>query len=241
MHVHLHVTPELAAAFTQAGVTPVASGAATVISAPADLDDWPSTLGALEQLFEAAKAAAAEGSSVVFIISSDALLGRTGALDAMAAVGIVSAARTMALEVRKQGATVNCLATNRQTPLAETTGGRCASSSPAGRPNRGAGSSRRRTDRQGIVVSTAIVTGSQPAGSDDQIALRLAEDFDHLVVVDLSPPWPTPPSNSRARARVIPVQARPHHRRRRGGGGDSRHGRWPRWSTTPASPATPAS
>jgi NAD(P)-dependent dehydrogenase (short-subunit alcohol dehydrogenase family) len=121
MYVHLRVTPDLADAFAAAGVTSAAPGSPTVISTPSGFDDWPSTLAALEELFEAAKAAATEGSSVVFMVSSDALLGRTGALDAMAAVGVVSASRTMALEVRKQGATVNCVATNQQTPDAEAT------------------------------------------------------------------------------------------------------------------------
>jgi NAD(P)-dependent dehydrogenase (short-subunit alcohol dehydrogenase family) len=53
---------------------------------------------------------------VVFIVSADALLGRTGPLDAMAATGVVSACRTLAVELRKQGVPVNCLAAAADTP-----------------------------------------------------------------------------------------------------------------------------
>ena len=116
MQAHLDVPSHLQEGFTAAGVIAAEPGAATVVSVPVGLIDWPAVLDALTALYRNAKAAAAEGSPIVFIVSADALLGRTGPLDAMAATGVVSAARTLAAELRKQGVPVNCLATADDTP-----------------------------------------------------------------------------------------------------------------------------
>ncbi|HVR31251.1 MAG TPA: hypothetical protein VMS74_00905 [Acidimicrobiia bacterium] len=120
MQAHLDVPPDLLDAFRTAGVGELEPGAPSILAAPAGHGDWPSTLEALTGLYRKARAAAIEGSPVVFLVSSDALLGRTGALNAMAAMGVVSAARTLALELRKQGAVANCLASGVDTPRDET-------------------------------------------------------------------------------------------------------------------------
>lgn len=116
MRAHLDVPPALYGALVAAGIEPSGPGAPTVIAAPLATSDWAETLDGLTHLFRRAKAAAEQGASVVFVVSVDALLGRTGALDAMAASGVVSAARTLALESKKQGAVVNCVATTESTP-----------------------------------------------------------------------------------------------------------------------------
>jgi NAD(P)-dependent dehydrogenase (short-subunit alcohol dehydrogenase family) len=120
MQAHLDVPPDLLGAFRAAGVGELEPGSPSILAAPAGDGDWPSTLDALTGLYRKARAAAIEGSSVVFLVSSDALLGRSGALDAMAAMGVVSAARTLALELAKQGAVANCLASGVDTPRDET-------------------------------------------------------------------------------------------------------------------------
>ena len=117
MHAHLDVPAELRAGFLDAGVVETDAGGPTVIGLPGPLSDWPATLDALTAAFTKARAAAVSGAPVVFVVSSDALLGRTGAADAMAANGVVSAARTLAAELRKQGAPVNCVARSATTPV----------------------------------------------------------------------------------------------------------------------------
>lgn len=117
MHAHLDVPAELRSGFLDAGVVEIDAGGPTVIGVPGPLPDWPRTLEALTAIFTKAKAAAVAGAPIVFIVSSDALLGRTGPADAMAANGVVSAARTLAAELRKQGTPVNCVARSETTPV----------------------------------------------------------------------------------------------------------------------------
>lgn len=117
MHAHLDVPADLRAAFLAAGVVETDAGGPSVIGLPGPLSDWPTTVDALTDVFTKAKAAAVAGSPIVFVVSSDALLGRTGTADAMAANGVVSAARTLAAEVRKQGVPVNCVASSEATPV----------------------------------------------------------------------------------------------------------------------------
>ena len=116
MHAHLDVGPDLRDGFLAAGVVESDSGGPTVIGLPDELGDWSTTLDALTAVFTSAKAAAVAGSPIVFVVSSDALLGRTGPTEAMAANGVVSASRTLAAELRKQGIPVNCVARSASTP-----------------------------------------------------------------------------------------------------------------------------
>ncbi|MEX2280842.1 MAG: hypothetical protein WEA76_12250 [Acidimicrobiia bacterium] len=118
MRAHLVIPADLRAAFAAAGVTEGELGDPTVIACPSGHHAWPSMLDSLTVVFEKSQAAAIAGSSVVYVVSSDALLGRTGPLDAMAANGVVSAARTLAAELRKAGVPVNCLGVGDDTPPA---------------------------------------------------------------------------------------------------------------------------
>lgn len=117
MHARLDVGPDLRAGFLAAGVVETDAAGPVVIGVPDGLSDWPATLDALTAVFTTAKAAAVSDSPIVFVVSSDALLGRTGPTDAMAANGVVSAARTLAAEFRKQGIPVNCVARSATTPV----------------------------------------------------------------------------------------------------------------------------
>lgn len=78
--------------------------------APEVSDDWGEVLAALTRAFEASRAAAQAGDSIVYVVHNDDLLGRRGAGKAMVATGLLSAARTAALEGVRDGWTVNVLA-----------------------------------------------------------------------------------------------------------------------------------
>lgn len=79
-------------------------------------DDWEHVATELRAAFEATKPAAIDGDPVVYIVSSDALLGRTGPGNAMVATGLLSAARTLAAEMRRDGVPVNVLGVASDTP-----------------------------------------------------------------------------------------------------------------------------
>lgn len=81
-------------------------------------DDWAHVAAELKAAFDASQPAAVAGHPIVYIVSSDALLGRTGAGNAMVATGILSAARTLAVELARAGVPVNVLGVRRETPSA---------------------------------------------------------------------------------------------------------------------------
>ena len=78
--------------------------------APEVSDDWGDVLAALTHAFEASRAAAQGAESIVYVVHNDDLLGRRGPGKAMLATGLLSAARTAALEGVKDGWTVNVVA-----------------------------------------------------------------------------------------------------------------------------------
>ena len=80
-------------------------------------DDWEHIAAELCAAFDATKPAAIAGDPVVYIVSSDALLGRTGAGNAMVATGLLSAARTLAAELKRDGVPVNVLGITPETPV----------------------------------------------------------------------------------------------------------------------------
>jgi hypothetical protein len=71
---------------------------------------WDGARAELTAAFERSREAATNEHSFVYIIANDALLGRSGAADAMVAAGLVSAARTAAIEGWKKGWTANVVA-----------------------------------------------------------------------------------------------------------------------------------
>ncbi len=78
-------------------------------------DDWEQVLGELTRAFEVTRAAAQAGDPVVYVIDNDDLLGRRGPGRAMVATGLLSAARTAALEGIRDGWTVNVIAVSDDT------------------------------------------------------------------------------------------------------------------------------
>jgi hypothetical protein len=73
-------------------------------------DSWSEILGELTRAFEVSRAAAQAEESIVYVVHQDDLLGRRGAGNAMVATGLLSAARTAALEGARKGWVVNVVA-----------------------------------------------------------------------------------------------------------------------------------
>lgn len=78
-------------------------------------DDWQEIMDELTRAFEVARAAASADHSFVFVVRQDDLLGRRGAGNAIIATGLLSAARTAALEGARKGWTANVVAIEEET------------------------------------------------------------------------------------------------------------------------------
>lgn len=73
-------------------------------------DGWDDVRTELVAAFEFSRAAAKAGEPLVFVVRTDDLLGRRGAGRAMVATGLLSAARSLALETTKANVPINVLA-----------------------------------------------------------------------------------------------------------------------------------
>jgi hypothetical protein len=73
-------------------------------------DDWSQVLGELTRAFEVSRASAQAEESFVYVVRQGNLLGRRGPGNAMVATGLLSAARTAALEGARKGWTANVVA-----------------------------------------------------------------------------------------------------------------------------------
>jgi hypothetical protein len=73
-------------------------------------DDWDDVKAELDRAFQMARSAAKAGESFVFVVHHDDLLGRRGVGNAMVATGLLSAARTAAIEGSRKGWTANVVA-----------------------------------------------------------------------------------------------------------------------------------
>lgn len=73
-------------------------------------DDWGEVRSELERAFQLSRDAAQSEESFVFVVHHDDLLGRRGPGNAMVATGLLSAARTAAIEGSRKGWTANVLA-----------------------------------------------------------------------------------------------------------------------------------
>jgi hypothetical protein len=82
-----------------------------VIHWAADVGDaWEEVIAQLTEVFHLSRAAAQAGESIVYVVRQDDLLGRRGAGNAMVATGLLSAARSAALEGARKGWTANVVA-----------------------------------------------------------------------------------------------------------------------------------
>jgi hypothetical protein len=73
-------------------------------------DDWSAIRAELDRAFQMSRAAAQAEESFVYIVHHDDLLGRRGAGNAMVATGLLSAARTAAIEGSRKGWAANVIA-----------------------------------------------------------------------------------------------------------------------------------
>lgn len=73
-------------------------------------DDWDHVSAELTAAFELSQSAARDGRAITYIVHNDDLLGRRGSGRAMVATGLLSAARTAAVELAKASVPVNVLA-----------------------------------------------------------------------------------------------------------------------------------
>lgn len=73
-------------------------------------DDWAEVRSELERAFQMSRTAAQKEESFVYVVHHDDLLGRRGAGNAMVATGLLSAARTAAIEGSRKGWTANVVA-----------------------------------------------------------------------------------------------------------------------------------
>ncbi|HSK06105.1 MAG TPA: hypothetical protein VK990_01210 [Acidimicrobiia bacterium] len=73
-------------------------------------DDWARVRAVLTQAFAVSRASAQAEESLVYVVRQDDLLGRRGPGNAMVATGLLSAARTAALEGARKGWTANVVA-----------------------------------------------------------------------------------------------------------------------------------
>lgn len=73
-------------------------------------DDWPAVLAELTRAFQMSRRAAQDEESFVYVLRQGDLLGRSGSGNAIIACGLLSAARTAALEGARKGWTANVVA-----------------------------------------------------------------------------------------------------------------------------------
>lgn len=81
-----------------------------VFRAEAVGDDWDEVRAELHRAFEMSQEAAKDEESFVYVVHHDDLLGRRGPGRAMVATGLLSAARTAAIEGSRKGWTANVVA-----------------------------------------------------------------------------------------------------------------------------------
>lgn len=87
-----------------------------VVDASAPVSDWTEAKAVMMRAFALSQRAAIAEAPVVYVVHGDDLLGRRGAPSAMVATGLLSAARTAAVELSRKGAAVNVVAVGDDTP-----------------------------------------------------------------------------------------------------------------------------
>ena len=73
-------------------------------------NDWSAVRAELDRAFQMSRTAAQAEESFVYVVHHDDLLGRRGPGNAMVATGLLSAARTAAIEGSRKGWTANVIA-----------------------------------------------------------------------------------------------------------------------------------
>jgi hypothetical protein len=91
-----------------------------VVEATDTVDDWPEAKRVMMKAFTLSQRAAIAEAPIVYVVHGDDLLGRRGAPSAMVATGLLSAARTAAIELSRKRTVVNVVAVGDDTPPEET-------------------------------------------------------------------------------------------------------------------------
>lgn len=110
MKAHLRCGPDLTDALVAQGFTRSGPENGLVFAAAEVGDAWDDVLAELTAAFELTRGAVRNQSPVVYVVAHDDLLGRRGPGPAMVATGLLSGARTAAVEQLKAGVPVNVLA-----------------------------------------------------------------------------------------------------------------------------------
>ena len=92
------------------GVDPPTLSQGFLFWADTHIGTWDAAKAELSLAFEGSRGSALREESIVYIVSNDALLGRAGPPTAMVAAGLLSGARTAAVEGWKKGWTANVVA-----------------------------------------------------------------------------------------------------------------------------------
>lgn len=94
--------------------------AGAVFDASSGVSDWDEARAILLRVFASSQEAARAEAPIVYVVHGDDLLGRRGAPSAMVATGLLSAARTAAIELSRTGTPVNVVAVGDETAPAVT-------------------------------------------------------------------------------------------------------------------------
>jgi len=89
---------------------PLPEGALVFVASSTVSDQWTEVLEELTAAHELSQDAVRAGGPIVYLVEGDDLLGRRGPGRAMVACGLLSAARTLALETARAGVPVNVIA-----------------------------------------------------------------------------------------------------------------------------------
>jgi hypothetical protein len=117
VQAHLRVPRSTLGAFEEAGWSDGGPGDGLVFWTDPEVgEDWEAVQAELMEAFRLTQAAARASAPVVYVVRQADLLGQRGAGPAMAACGLLSAARTAAIEGLRSGGTVNVLAVDEDTP-----------------------------------------------------------------------------------------------------------------------------
>lgn len=117
VQARLRVPALTLSAFEQAGWSDGEPAAGLVFWTDPEVgEDWEAVEAELMEAFRLTQAAARASAPVVYVVRQADLLGQRGAGPAMAACGLLSAARTAAVEGLRGGMTVNVLAVEEETP-----------------------------------------------------------------------------------------------------------------------------
>jgi len=90
-------------------------GSLVFVAEPTIPDQWAAVAAELSEAFELSQAAVRGGGAVAYLVNSDDLLGRRGPGRAMVACGLLSAARSLAIETARAGVPVNVVAVSEST------------------------------------------------------------------------------------------------------------------------------